>query len=92
MEVAFPSNRNVFLNELSIPASENRLFCLVETIFFYLEIFVLFVETGRSNFWKITLFLLLETDFLASGNHFFFFHFETLLLLTLFFRLVETYF
>ena len=39
---------------------------------FYLDIFVLLVETGRSNFWKITLFLLVETDVVASGNLFFF--------------------
>ena len=71
MVAAFPSNRNVFLNGFSIPAGGNRLFCLVEIIFFYLEISVLFAETGRSNFWKITLFLLVETGFLASGKHFF---------------------
>ena len=29
------------------------------------------METGISKFWKITLFLLAETDILASGNHFF---------------------
>ena len=33
--------------------------------------FFLFVETGRFNFCKITFFLLIETDFLACGNHFF---------------------
>ena len=33
--------------------------------------FFLFVETGRFNFCKITFFLLIETDFLPCGNHFF---------------------
>ena len=104
MEAVFPSSRNVFLNEFSIPASENPLslqthhvystlkrrgnglfhivstwntrgvfveFCLVKTVFFYLEISFLVVETGKSYLWKTTIFLLVENDFLASGNHFF---------------------
>ena len=83
MEAVFPSNRNVFVNEFSIPGGGNRLsvypvdtrrklnvhktswtsserlihaqftscvYEVDETICFYLEIFVLFVETGRSNF------------------------------------------
>ena len=47
--------------------------------------FILLVESGKSKFWKITLFLL--------EKPFFFFYFQTILtLLTLFFRQVETYF
>ena len=38
---------------------------------FHLEVSVLFVETGRSNVWKITLFLLRATDFLTIGNRLF---------------------
>ena len=68
------------------------IFFLVETVLFYSDIFFLLLETGKSNFNKITLLLLVETDFVASGNHFFF-HFHTLLpLLALFSCLVKTYF
>ena len=70
MEAVFSSHRKVFLNEFSIPASGNSI-CLVETVFFYIEIFFLLVETEKSNFWKTPLFLLVETNFLANGNRFF---------------------
>ena len=43
----------------------NILFLLLKILLF------LFTETWRSNFWKITLFLLVETHLRASGNHFF---------------------
>ena len=70
MEAVFPSNRNVFLNKFSIPLMEIEFLSIWNNIFLFRDFF-LFVETGRSNFWKITLFLLIETHFLASGNHFF---------------------
>ena len=35
------------------------------------------METGISKFWKVTLFLLVETDILASGNHFFLLAWDT---------------
>ena len=60
--------------------------CLLETVFFCLDVFFLLVEI---QFLK---FLLVETDFLVTGNYFFFFHFQTLLpLIASFFRLIETY-
>ena len=43
----------------------NILFLLLKILLF------LFTETWRSNFWLVTLFLLVETHFRASGNHFF---------------------
>ena len=70
MEVVCRSKRNVFLNEFSIPASGNRLSFSLHNILLFRNFF-LFVETGRFNFWKITFFLLIETNFLACGNHFF---------------------
>ena len=87
MEAVFPSNKSVFLNEFFIPASGNNIVYLKQYYFIIFWGFFLFAATGESNFWKITLFLQIKTDFLAGVNHLIFFHFETLqLLLAVFFR------
>ena len=70
----FPARGNHYLNYREAYLKlYHYCFLLVETDFlstwFYLEIFFCYWEF---NFWKITLFSLVETDFLASGNHLFF--------------------
>ena len=70
MEVVCRSKRNVFLNEFSIPASGTDFLPSLHNILLFRNFF-LFVKTGGFNFWKIAYFLLIETDFLACGNHFF---------------------
>ena len=62
MLAVFSSPGNVFIKKFSIPASVKR-FSLLETIFFYLDIFFLLVEI---QFLKNN--LVMETDFLSSGN------------------------
>ena len=56
MEAVFPSNSNLFLNESSIPTSGNQeyypAFCLVETILFHLDIFVLVCGKREIQFLK----------------------------------------
>ena len=47
-----------------------QFFGRVETVFFYSELFSSLWKSGVATFLKETLFLLLETDFLASGNVF----------------------
>ena len=74
MEVVIPSSRNALLSELSIKPT----LCLVKTVFFYLEIFFFYwtpyfwrIAVFSTNFWKITLFLLVEIDFLTCKRHLF---------------------
>ena len=57
-----------FTWELSCTSGSHHLICLGE-ISLLIRYSLLLVETGKSSFWKITWFLLLGTDFLASGNH-----------------------
>ena len=61
-----------------VETSPNSPFLRVETNFLFswksillFRDFFLLEEIGKSNLWKKTLFLLVKTDFLASGNLFF---------------------
>ena len=68
----FLSIGNVFLNESFIPAIGEGYFSLMETVTL-LENFLLLAETvyamSGNQFSGQNSFLLVETDFLASGNH-----------------------
>ena len=57
-----------FTWELFCTSGSHHLICLGEISLLF-RYCLLLVETGKSSFWKITWFLLLGTDFLASGNH-----------------------
>ena len=65
MEVVFPSSRNVFLNVSPFPPVETNFLFSWNIILLFRDFFLLLLETGKSNFWKATLFLLVVTDFLA---------------------------
>ena len=69
MEAVFPSNRNVFLNEFSILASGNRHSVQLKQCSFIQSFVFCLWKPEDPIFEKITLFLLVETDFLASGNY-----------------------
>ena len=92
MEAVFPSNRNVFLNEFSIPASKN---CLSFYFKQYSFIQILFSanENCKIQFLKNNFIPVVENVFLANEKPFLFFHFQALLIvLSLFFCFVEMYF
>ena len=57
-----------FTRELFSTSGSHHFICLGEISLLFRDSLLL-VETGKSKFWKITWFLLLVTDFLASGNH-----------------------
>ena len=65
----FSCSGNVFINKFSIPASENRFSVYLKQYSFICTFF--FSASGNPNiFQRKSLLLLVETDFLASGNHF----------------------
>ena len=57
-----------FTRELFSTSGSHHFICLGEISLLFRDSLLL-VETGKSKFWKINWFLLLGTDFLASGNH-----------------------
>ena len=63
----FSSCRNVFLNKFSIPASGNQFSVYLKQ---YSFIWRFFSISKNPIFWKTTLFLLVDTNFLVSENHF----------------------
>ena len=64
MEAVFSASINVFLKISSFPLSETN-FLFIWNSLPLLRDFSLLVETGKSNFWKTTLFLLTGTDNVA---------------------------
>ena len=75
MEAVFPSNRNVFLNEFSIPASKNWLSFYFKQYSFIQRLFSA-NENCKIQFLKNNFIPVVENVFLASEKPFFFLPFS----------------